>query len=64
MRQSHNDVVCLAILEKLEAFREKLDSGEINEGTCDWAIRMCESYVADYSQYKNRASWVQVLREQ
>jgi len=61
MRYSQNDVIGLAILEKLETFRHKLESGEIQAGCPDWIVRMCEATVAGYTQFDDRASWVKEL---
>jgi len=64
MRYSQNDVICLAILTKLEAFRVKLESGRpATHENPDWVVRMCEATVAEYTQFKNRASWVAELKE-
>ncbi len=61
MRYSQNDVIGLAILKKLEVFRIKLENGEIQAGCADWVVRMCEANVADYTQFRDRASWEKEL---
>ena len=58
---SHNDVICLALLEKLETFRQKLESGEIQAGCADWVVRMCQANVADYTQFNDRVSWLREI---
>jgi len=55
MKLSNNDVVCLAILEKLEAFRCTLSFAD------DWTVRMCEAIVAGYTQFDDRSAWVQAI---
>ena len=61
MKLSQNDVVGLAILKKLEAFRAKLEAREIQPGTVDWTVRMCQAMVADYTQFDSRADWKKEL---
>ena len=61
---THNDVICLAILEKLEVFRNKLSNGEMQPGCPDWIVRMCEATVADYSQFRTRADWIKQIKEE
>ena len=63
MKLSQNDILCLAILEKLEKFRCKLEAGEIQEGCADWVLRMCEANVADFTQFRTRADWEKALKE-
>lgn len=46
----------LDILKRLESFREKINKGEIQEGTSDWIIRMCEAEVAQ-GHFENRSQW-------
>ncbi len=59
---SQNDVMGLAILKKLEEFRVKLETGEIQAGCPDWIVRVCEACVADYTQFKTRADWVAEIK--
>jgi len=54
---SNNDIIALAILEQMESFRKKLESGEMQAGSLDWTVRICEAIVAEYTQFKDRASW-------
>jgi len=63
MKLSQNDVVCLAILEKLEAFRQKMENNEIQAGCADWVVRVCEAAVADYTQFEDRVSWLNAIKE-
>lgn len=63
MRLSQNDIIGLAILKKLEDFRVKLETGEIQTGCADWVVRMCEACVADYTQFKTRADWIEELKD-
>jgi len=58
---SHNDIIGLAMLEQLEAFRHKIAEGTIQAGSVDWTVRMCEAVVAEYTQFNNRAEWEEQL---
>jgi hypothetical protein len=60
---NRNATTVIQILEKLEDFRNKLQSREITPGSEDWVVRVCESTVADFGGFKNRASWTEKLRE-
>jgi len=61
MRQTQNDVIGLAILQKLEGFRKRMEAGYVQAGSADWAVRMCEAIVADYTQFDSRALWTAKL---
>ncbi len=52
----------LELLAKLENYRQKIDSGELEPGTTDHTIRMCQAQVAELSDFRNRVSWVGALR--
>ena len=55
MRLSDRDIVGLAILKDLEAYRGKIERGEIMGGCNDHTVRMCQAIVADYTQFKGMA---------
>lgn len=52
----------LDILNRLEDFRNKINNGEIQEGTSDWVIRMCEAEVAK-GHFETRKEWTTLLNE-
>jgi hypothetical protein len=62
MKLSHNDVIGLAILKKLEEYRIKLDTGELQPGCPDHAIRMCEAIVTYFTQFKTRCEWGEEIK--
>lgn len=62
MRYSEYDMMGLAILQKLEDFRKRIESGETQAGCPDWIIRVCEANVAELTQFKSRADWVKELK--
>lgn len=50
----------LDILNRLEEFRNKINSGEIQEGPGDWIVRMCEAEIAK-GHFETRAEWTELL---
>ena len=62
MKYTNNDVICLAILEKLERFRTQIENNEIQCGSPNWIVRMCEAAVTDYTQWDDRATWLKELQ--
>ena len=59
MRLSDWDIVGLAILAKLEAYRKKIESGETTGGCNDYTVRMCQAIVADFTKWRGapRKEW-------
>ena len=58
-----HDMIVIAILGKLEKYRQKLESGELTPGNPDHVVRMCQAHVADYGNFKDRVEWIQELRD-
>lgn len=52
----------LELLARLENYRQKMESGELTPGTHDHTIRMCQAHVAELSDFRDRADWVESLR--
>ncbi len=50
-------------LKKLDTFRQKMAIGEINPGSPDWIVRMCQSYIAGLAGYSDRATWVEKIKD-
>ena len=46
----------IQVLSKLENFRLKLRNGEIQDGSADWVVRMCQAHIAE-EHYTNRNQW-------
>ena len=63
MRLSDRDIVGLAILKDLEAYRLRIERGETTGGSNDHTVRMCQAIVTDYTQFKGKArkEWVAQL---
>lgn len=61
MKHTKNHFNCLAILNELEGFRLRLETNQIQTGTPDWIVRMCEAIVADYTQWETRADWLSAI---
>lgn len=52
----------IKILIRLEEYRKKLESGQLIPGCHDHTVRMCEAIVASEMRYKNRAEWLEEIR--
>lgn len=56
------DIKILSILKDLEAYRQKLESGELTPGNNDHTLRMCQAIVAEYGPFESRAAWKEALK--
>ena len=52
----------LEILNRLEELRNKINNGEIQEGTSDWLIRICQAEVAK-EHFETRREWTELLNK-
>ncbi|WP_339193494.1 hypothetical protein [Paenibacillus sp. FSL W8-1287] len=51
----------LGMLAELEAFRKRIESGEVQEGSSDWTIRMCQAHIAK-GYFETRIEWSEELK--
>ena len=54
MRLSHNDVIGLAILKKIEEYRIRLNTAELQPG--------CSDHVVEFTQFKKRCEWGEQIK--
>jgi len=59
-KQMENQI--LNILKRLEELRRKINNGEIQEGSSDWLIRICEAEVAQ-GFFETRTDWTDLLNK-
>jgi hypothetical protein len=61
MKAILQEPLALAILQELEDFRNRLNTGATRPGEPDWVVRMCEAIIAEFASFPSRNTWTSKL---